>query len=545
MSSTRHASDNAPLQRQERYMSCPEYAERRGLNGNLVSARCELLVSARKRSLIYFLQALSHRDGGLQKVARELIAMFPERLGTAQMRSIGIKDGREYSVKSLDRIHGDLAHYFGCHFDSLEDDRDFASMIMREIAPESIPTANGMVQGKDLMAACRRSAALKLEEYLVDFCLNPKLRFALPGESETVQDIETLHSQESNAENFSEKSDVNYFNDIVGALEEYQRRYADRIEQATVVTEIGRKVYDALDYARKTKRMIIIEGNARLGKTFAAKAWCEQNLGAARYLSVPCSNAEEDFFRAIANALGLPMSQRKNVEMRDLIDKTLKHRHIMLVLDEAHFAWPQKNIRVANPVRLNWIRTELVDKGIAVALITTPQAWKVDRNRTIKNTGWAFEQFEGRVAHRERLPAELSLDDLKAVAKSMFPAMDNPSLKYLSGMAMRTKEYLGALDAVAHRASWRAEKGGRSTVTFEDVSAAVNERLNVKPSEHESGKTAKPEIQNPVNARCTRHSEPMQPRFSIHSPGREPAVILPRSGRANLISVEEKDLVKS
>ena len=43
---------------------------------------------------------------------------------------------------------------------------------------------------------------------------------------------------------------------------EYQRRYAGKIKQTTVVTEIGRKVYDTLDYALKSKRMVIIEGNA-------------------------------------------------------------------------------------------------------------------------------------------------------------------------------------------------------------------------------------------------------------------------------------------
>jgi KaiC/GvpD/RAD55 family RecA-like ATPase len=71
MSSTRRAPADAPISF-ERYMSSPEYAELRGIPGTAVAAKAQLYSDARKRSLLFFLQSLSHKEGGLQRVARTL-----------------------------------------------------------------------------------------------------------------------------------------------------------------------------------------------------------------------------------------------------------------------------------------------------------------------------------------------------------------------------------------------------------------------------------------------------------------------------------------
>ena len=74
MSSTRHAHEDAPFS-QERYASSAAYES--GLLGNLVARRAKAIRSPEARSLVYFLQMLSHREGGLQRVAEEVLAMFP------------------------------------------------------------------------------------------------------------------------------------------------------------------------------------------------------------------------------------------------------------------------------------------------------------------------------------------------------------------------------------------------------------------------------------------------------------------------------------
>src|SRR5260370_14900811 len=74
---TRHASEGAPISF-ERYMSSPEFAELRGIPGTAVAAKAQLYTNARKRSLLFFLQSLSLKEGGLQRVARTLLERFPD-----------------------------------------------------------------------------------------------------------------------------------------------------------------------------------------------------------------------------------------------------------------------------------------------------------------------------------------------------------------------------------------------------------------------------------------------------------------------------------
>ena len=69
MSSTRHATQGAPTS-YERYMSSPEFAELRGIPGTAVAAKAQLYTDARKRNLLFFLQSLSLKEGGLRRMAQ-------------------------------------------------------------------------------------------------------------------------------------------------------------------------------------------------------------------------------------------------------------------------------------------------------------------------------------------------------------------------------------------------------------------------------------------------------------------------------------------
>ncbi len=80
MSSTRHAPERTAIA-YEKYMSSPDYAEMRGIPGTAVAAKAQLYDEARKRSLLFFLQSLSLKHGGLRKVACDLIEGFPKRVG--------------------------------------------------------------------------------------------------------------------------------------------------------------------------------------------------------------------------------------------------------------------------------------------------------------------------------------------------------------------------------------------------------------------------------------------------------------------------------
>jgi hypothetical protein len=76
MSNTRHAPQGSAIS-YERYMSSPEFAELRGIPGTAVAAKAQLYTDVRKRSLLFFLQALSIKEGGLRQVAQRLLERFP------------------------------------------------------------------------------------------------------------------------------------------------------------------------------------------------------------------------------------------------------------------------------------------------------------------------------------------------------------------------------------------------------------------------------------------------------------------------------------
>jgi len=236
-----------------------------------------------------------------------------------------------------------------------------------------------------------------------------------------------------------------------------------------VQTEIGERIADALDYTEKFRCLTVIDGNARTGKTFAARAWCERNPGISRYIQVPCSSDEISFFRTIATALGVSSSlQLKAAEIRARIEETLVCKDITIVLDEAHYLWPQNWQRYAMPSRVNWIMTALVNQGIGVALVTTPQ-FAATQKKVEKLTGWNSIQFIGRIGHLERLPTHLEKRDLLAIAETLLPEGTPIIWRALASYAAVNGYNLATIDANIKRARWHAEKAGRSTVNIDDV----------------------------------------------------------------------------
>src|SRR5262249_41168398 len=152
--------------------------------------------------------------------------------------------------------------------------------------------------------------------------------------------------------------------------------WAEVTSRRLAMTAVTGKVFEVLDYASQERAMVRIEGDSRFGKTEAVRAWCEMRPGKARLVSVPSSNSLADLHRRIAEALGIDVSYaNRSGLMKERIEFVLQHSGIFLVLDEAAFLVPQNYCAFTSPARLNWVRTEIVDRGLPVALIVTPQTF--------------------------------------------------------------------------------------------------------------------------------------------------------------------------
>ncbi len=80
-----------------------------------------------------------------------------------------------------------------------------------------------------------------------------------------------------------DESPLWYFPALVESLAELHEIRAKAAASAPV-TEIGAKIAETMEYALEERGLVVIDGLARTGKTFAVKAWCDQNPGQARYV---------------------------------------------------------------------------------------------------------------------------------------------------------------------------------------------------------------------------------------------------------------------
>ena len=405
MSSTRLAPEGSPIS-YEKYMSSPEFAEMRGIPGTVVAAKAQLYLNAHKRSLLFFLQSLSLKEGGLHRIAQNL----------AQ-------------------------------------------------------TVSG--------------SADELRHLLMDLCINPKLvvQFSDQENREQAVDPSELNRELNWRQKRKKIYPYSYVTSVVKAASEFQKRYEADIKSGFVLTTIGRPIFETLDHALSIGKMVVIEGESGIGKTTAAEAWCAGHQGQSRFVSLSGITHRTGFFHKLATAIGLAASNRKSIEMQLRVEEFFRKTRLMLVIDEAHYLFPQYLDRISSPELVNWLNTALVNHQVPVALICTDQFAKL-KLRAEKRTGWTSEQFEHRVKRYTKLPTVPTKADLKAVAKSLLRMRWNPAtekwdltgppapvdfVKMVAGYAMTCKLPLPATVDTIEEARFQARSQRRSYVNAKDI----------------------------------------------------------------------------
>lgn len=562
------ASDNSPLS-QERYMSSPEYAELRGLSGTAVAPRAAIVDDPAIRRLIWFLQARSIEAGGLKRVAREVLEQNPGRIGTPAMHKFGMKPGQVYKAAQVKLIRAELPNHlkrnFRLHGEGHEgmyhtDFYDIADWLTRadiedferpryEVELAESKNYPSQYAVEKFLEACRYDAE-SLVTFLTDICVNPRRLFVRSTEREQVrkQYEQRLENEFPDQRLTADFAELFWFQDIVGALLEYQQREESAVRADFVLTAIGRKVWETLDFALKSGRMVVVEGWEGRGKSEAAKAWQRCNQGGARFVNLSGVTSKTAFFRAIAKALGIASSySRTATEMQARIEDVLQRSKMMLVIDEAHFAFPQSQRIYSRPEIIDWIDTALCNHDVPVALITTPQFINCVK-RAETQVGWNWRQFRRRVKRWVQLPQWNTEADLEAVARKVLPGITRSGIKLAVGYARVSlhgspSRDISGLGDVATEARILAEADGRDTVTFEDVERAINEylmpsdttfaermaaplkgkgkRRTVEPGPAES--ETRRELSAPLQGALTPHSRAVKPvangnRFSAGEP---------------------------
>lgn len=431
--STRRAEPDAPLS-YERYMSSPEYADARAISGRAVAAKCALLASPAQRRLLWFIQGLSVEHGGVARLAKELVEMFPTRIRQED-------EIRECSIPERDVFH-----------------------------PVDISDLGGPESGFDM----------PLEKFLVELCINPRIliRDWPKGESlwQLSQDRVNERYRNVLGLNFS-LAELSYFEDIIGALVEYWQRHTQRVKAEFFLTETGRQIWQQLDDALESRSMVVIDGLEGRGKTEAVRAWCRMHLGEARYVSLQENGTKTSHFREIARVFGIGHGvSRKSQELQTRTNEVLRESGLMLVLDEAHFLFGQAPRMYSRPEMLDWIDTTLCNQSIPVALVTTPQ-FLVCMERAVAQVGWNYRQFKRRCKRYVRLPERNTPEDIEGVAKHLLPGSDSATIKAVVAYAGLSSRDLSSVGDVAREARLLANREGSKKVLFQHVKRAIHEVL--------------------------------------------------------------------
>jgi hypothetical protein len=267
-----------------------------------------------------------------------------------------------------------------------------------------------------------------------------------------------------------------YFSDLIEIIGAFKASWIEQRTREMVVTSIGRTINETLDYALEARCVVAIDGVPRIGKSHAAEAWCELHPGQARYFKVPSYGDDISFFRAIAKCLGVSINlNSKAQQLRHRIEDVLQSGCLMLVADDCHFLWPNNVDPDALPNRINWLMSALIDHGVPIGLIVSPQF-----NETKKiiehRTRWRSEQWDGRIGHTQPLPDVVSRPDLENVAGVFFPELDKDSIKLVADHAVNSRQYLYAFEAISDRAHHLARHSGRDQVNRSDIVAVISER---------------------------------------------------------------------
>lgn len=488
----------------------------------------EMEENPRFKEALLFLQFVSlpeNYPGGLRKFSIDLIEESMDLLGTAEMRAAGadlsprqaraIYEALPYVSKRDFDEFGKLARaeYLARLPDLFEDEDEKAERIAAErerrrqrSREEAAAAAReearlAAVNRKTLIDLCQENAVDNLASYLRDLCEHPHVLFRR----------QASHSLTGAPW---------YFSEVANALLRFIDRRKEVIGRRIAETEVTRLIFKWLGKARNTRRAIMISGNSRFGKTEALRAWCAMNPGVARLVNTPASNSEGDLLREVAKALGIETGPHSGTaRLRDRIDYVLSNTGLMLVFDESHLIFPVNFSRNTAPARLNWVRRSVMDAGLPCAFCCTPQSYGSAKRRFVKATGYAIEQFDGRLLKTVELPESLSPEDLLAVARIHFPELEEDYLQYVvETMVAPERNYLSDLEKIAALARDNAQECGRKVPEVADIDSAIADVLPVAAPT----KPSQPSKEGPEAApRST-------PAKALHRPGKT----LARSGRA-------------
>ncbi len=183
-----------------------------------------------------------------------------------------------------------------------------------------------------------------------------------------------------------------------------------------------------------------------------------------------------------------------------------QHSGLMVIYDESQFLIPTRYSQSTPPARINFVRCQVIDRGLPCALFATPQSYRQTLDQYVKTTGYRVEQWLGRMAPAEILPSDLDKEDLMAIARLHFPALPASHLKLIIARAMQSEGYIKNLEFAGKRALFIAQENGRTQPSVEDVERAIADMMPVAaaaPAQTSSRRRSPPALTPEIYSRAS------------------------------------------
>ncbi len=486
--STRKASIGSPLA-QERYMSSVKMAENDGLKGMPVAAKAALYSDPRIRSLLFFLREISARPGGFDKVAADVLEMFPERLGSPTMHKLGVSGGQIYSAEQVRAVRNELDSVLELgtqgrfpikgesgprRWDEAlrradMGEEEWAEDVRRCEAEASKHPAS--YPASEFVQYCRDLATANLSEFLWEFCLDPRIELVSHNDRRKPPRLSTWLAGAGKHWN-TETANLSYFQDITCALLEYRAHHQEQARARLAETDVSKAIFRTLERGLRSRGIVVVQGVEGVGKSYSGEAWRERHLGEAVFVRLEGIVTKTTFFQSISGACGLaPSVSQKSQEMQIRIRHFLERSGLMLIIDEAHRLFQQTERIYSHPELLNWVYT-CWDQKIPVALLVTPQF--VSRMDAVeRQTDWRAGQLKRRIVVWTKLPEKLLETDLRAIAQNIAPRYSPAMLDELVDCALPSRRQIDAMRRAMSEAEFIADENGRKAPTFQDLLAGI------------------------------------------------------------------------
>lgn len=293
-----------------------------------------------------------------------------------------------------------------------------------------------------------------------------------------------------------------YFPDLFAALFDYMDSHAATVKEGLGSTEVSRLIFGRLGFGQRRKCPVLVLGDSRIGKTHPATIWCDMAPGKNRIVSVPPTDSFRDFMAAHADRLDIEYAHHTTErELKENVEYVLSHSGLYIIYDEAQFLLPRRFNKNTPPRRLDWVRCQVIDRGLGVAFFATRQSYHQSMKKFVRTTQYQMEQWIGRIAPPLELPSEIAPNEMTAAAKALFPALKERLLGIVVARCIKMETGFQHMEIIIQYAIDVAEQRGCAAPELRDVDEALAMLFPVRATTAEAAAA-------PARTLGPRHAKP-------------------------------------